>query len=76
MDEVHACDDYMARLLEEVLHAHAQQGGSAILLTATLPHAMKRRLVAAYQRGRGLDAEPVDEQPAFPLATHCSGSEP
>merc|ERR1712023_293119 len=57
VDEVHACDDYMAGLLEAILQAHAQQGGSAILLTATLPHSMKRNLVAAYQKGRGLAAE-------------------
>lgn len=72
VDEVHACDDYMARLLEEVLCAHAQQGGSAILLTATLPHAMKCSLVAAYRRGRGLDAEALDEQADFPLATRVT----
>lgn len=72
VDEVHACDDYMARLLEEVLHAHAQQGGSVILLTATLPHAMKRGLVAAYQRGRDADTEILEEQAAFPLATRVT----
>jgi|TARA_R100000935_G_scaffold15320_2_gene30556 CRISPR-associated endonuclease/helicase Cas3 len=72
VDEVHACDDYMAGLLEAVLQAHAQQGGSAILLTATLPHSMKRNLVAAYQKGRGLAAEVVEEQPSFPLATRVT----
>lgn len=72
VDEVHACDDYMARLLEEVLRAHAQQGGSAILLTATLPHAMKRDLVAAYRSGRGLEGNSVEELEAFPLATRVT----
>ncbi|AMX01708.1 hypothetical protein A3224_03140 [Microbulbifer thermotolerans] len=72
VDEVHACDDYMARLLEEVLRAHARQGGSAILLTATLPHAMKRRLIAAYRSGRYLDETPVSLEQSFPLATRIT----
>ncbi|MFT3688413.1 hypothetical protein [Paenirhodobacter sp.] len=39
VDEAHEIsgDGYMAVLLERLLQAHAAQGGSAILLTATLP---------------------------------------
>jgi len=75
VDEVHACDSYMQRVLESLLEFHAFAGGSAILLSATLPQAMKQALLRAYVRGRGLargDRSPP--QPAlaardFPLAT-------
>ncbi|MBE2243857.1 MAG: CRISPR-associated helicase Cas3' [Burkholderiaceae bacterium] len=75
IDEVHACDSYMQRVLESLLEFHAFSGGSAILLSATLPQAMKQALLAAYVRGRGFargDRSPP--QPAlsardFPLAT-------
>ncbi|MBA4720470.1 MAG: CRISPR-associated helicase Cas3' [Alcanivorax sp.] len=74
VDEVHACDDYMARLLEAVLEAHARQGGSAILLTATLPHALRQSLVSAYQRGRGKVVGALQPCPAFPLASRVTDS--
>lgn len=72
VDEVHACDDYMARLLETVLEAHARQGGSAILLTATLPHAMRQSLVSAFLRGRGDEPTVLLPTQGFPLATHVA----
>lgn len=72
VDEVHACDDYMARLLETVLEAHARQGGSAILLTATLPHSMRQSLVSAFLRGRGDEPAVVLPTQGFPLATHVA----
>ena len=37
LDEVHAYDGYMVKLLEGLLRFHAAQGGSAIILSATLP---------------------------------------
>ena len=36
-DEVHACDAYVMGLLKTLLKTHAAFGGSAILLSATLP---------------------------------------
>src|SRR5690606_22056808 len=54
VDEVHACDAYMQGVLEVVLEFHARAGGSAILLSATLPARMKQALLNAYARGRGL----------------------
>jgi len=69
VDEVHAYDAYTGTLLERLLEAHARQGGSAILLTATLPRRQRRSLVAAWARGRGT-APPGDaEDTGFPLAT-------
>lgn len=75
VDEVHACDSYMQRVLESLLEFHAFSGGSAILLSATLPQAMKQALLKAYARGRGLARGdrspplPILGSTAFPLAT-------
>lgn len=76
VDEVHACDSYMQRVLESLLEFHAFAGGSAILLSATLPQAMKQALLKAYVRGRGLarglrsPPQPAVNAMDFPLATH------
>jgi CRISPR-associated endonuclease/helicase Cas3 len=48
VDEVHAYDAYMYGLLEEVLKQQKASGGSAILLSATLPEQQKRKLFAAW----------------------------
>jgi CRISPR-associated endonuclease/helicase Cas3 len=69
VDEVHACDDYMLGVLCVLLQFHARAGGSAILLSATLPVAMKRKLLAAFARGRDQKNIPVLTQMAYPLAT-------
>ncbi|MDZ4151195.1 CRISPR-associated helicase Cas3', partial [Methylicorpusculum sp.] len=55
VDEVHAYDSYMQKLLGALLEAHARQGGSVILLSATLPQTMREELVKAFHRG--LDTE-------------------
>ncbi|TCV88374.1 MULTISPECIES: CRISPR-associated helicase Cas3' [Methylomonas] len=70
VDEVHAYDSYMQKLLSALLEAHARQGGSAILLSATLPQTMRENLVAAFHRG--LDQAPpnIACPAAYPLATH------
>lgn len=67
VDEVHACDAYMQRLLEAVLEFHAAAGGSAVLLSATLPSRMKNALAQAYARGRGR-AVPAPRRAEYPLA--------
>jgi CRISPR-associated endonuclease/helicase Cas3 len=71
VDEVHACDAYMHRLLCALLKFHARFGGSAILLSATLPHKMRRELLAAFHDG----LQTACPQPAaldYPLLTHGS----
>jgi CRISPR-associated endonuclease/helicase Cas3 len=73
VDEVHAYDAYMVTLLERLLEAHAQQGGSVILLSATVPAAMRVKLVAAFQKGRGEAAREVPEDQRYPLATQAAG---
>ncbi|SDM82723.1 CRISPR-associated helicase, Cas3 family [Franzmannia pantelleriensis] len=68
VDEVHAYDHYMQTLLNQLLSYHARQGGSAILLTATLPSAMRESLATAWRVG--LNREPaVLERSDFPLLT-------
>jgi CRISPR-associated endonuclease/helicase Cas3 len=69
VDEVHAYDAYMYGLLEEVLRKQKEAGGSAILLSATLPESQRRQLCAAW------DASP--DQPGmkspYPLVTWTRG---
>ncbi len=48
IDEVHAYDSYMYGLLEEVLKRQKAAGGSAILLSATLPAIQKQKLFKAW----------------------------
>lgn len=68
VDEVHACDAYMQRTLESLLEFHATAGGSAILLSATLPQRMKAALLRAFARGREAVAS-LPLQASYPLVT-------
>lgn len=68
VDEVHACDTYMQGVLEVLLEFHARAGGSAILLSATLPQRMRQALLAAFARGLKAPA-PRTASAAYPLAT-------
>jgi CRISPR-associated endonuclease/helicase Cas3 len=52
VDEVHACDAYMQELLCSLLKTHAMSGGSAILLSATLPTGQRQKLLNAYAEGK------------------------
>lgn len=69
VDEVHAYDSYMQKLLDALLEMHARQGGSVILLSATLPQTMRKNLFEAFHRGLG-DDTPEIRSDAYPLATH------
>ncbi|WGF90213.1 CRISPR-associated helicase Cas3' [Marinivivus vitaminiproducens] len=53
VDEAHAYDAYMSRELEGLLAFQAALGGSAIVLSATLPETVRHRLAAAYRSGLG-----------------------
>lgn len=76
VDEVHAYDPYMQRLLEGLLRFQAALGGSAILLSATLPKATRQSLADAFCEGAGGDAPNLggDElhKDKFPLATRIT----
>lgn len=69
IDEVHAYDPYMNKLLQNLLTFHAALGGSAILLSATLPARMRRDYIAAFARGCD-DQRCLDQgMQAYPMAT-------
>ncbi len=51
LDEIHAFDPFMLGLIETLLYLHAMLGGSAILMSATLPIAARQRLVDAFSFG-------------------------
>ena len=72
LDEVHAYDAYMQRELETLLEFQAGLSGSAILLSATLPDVVRRRLADAFSKGAGtvVGIDPVGA--GYPLASICS----
>ena len=77
LDEVHAYDAYMQRELEALLEFQAGLGGSAILLSATLPVLIRRRLAAAFTKGaKGNGAGSTTPGDVvgmgYPLATVCA----
>jgi CRISPR-associated endonuclease/helicase Cas3 len=71
LDEVHAYDSYMAKLLESLLQYHASQGGSAIILTATLPFFLREKLLNAFYKGLNSNQSPLtlNSDLPFPLLT-------
>jgi CRISPR-associated endonuclease/helicase Cas3 len=69
VDEVHACDAYMLRVLCELLKMHAALGGSAILLSATLPVKHRRQLTRAFAEGLGRRDAPLPSAMEYPLLT-------
>ena len=65
IDEVHAYDSYMYGLLEAVLEQQRLTGGSAVLLSATLPFEQKRQLANAW------NCALPNENKNYPLISHC-----
>lgn len=73
VDEVHEMGDpYLAELLTTLLRVHASMGGSAILLTATLPLDLRARLMTAFEDGAGRTA-PAPPDRAYPALTITGG---
>lgn len=68
VDEVHAYDAYMNGLLGEVLKNQKACGGSAVLLSATLPIGQRVKLLKAWD-SYGPDAAP------YPALWHAIGDE-
>lgn len=67
IDEVHELGEpYIDVALTQLLRMHRRAGGSAILLTATLPLAQRRKLMAVYDAAAGVD-------PAYPALTLSGG---
>ena len=71
VDEVHAHDPYMHTLLCTLLRFHAALGGSAVLLSATLPDAMREELVQSFRAGLRCNPSGVSRDD-FPLATRVA----
>lgn len=71
VDEVHASDAYMTRLLEAVLDQHLSARGHALLMSATLGAAARSRLVAPPGRRRRHAPPPLEEacDLPYPLLT-------
>jgi len=69
IDEVHAYDSYMYGLLDAVLEQQRLGGGSAILLSATLPFHQKAQLAKAW----GCELAVANQ--AYPLISHCSAGQ-
>jgi CRISPR-associated endonuclease/helicase Cas3 len=86
LDEIHAYDAYMQEEIAALLGFQAGLGGSAILLSATLPAAMRQRFIETWRdvssggRGHARGLWDEDEpgpaiQPApFPAATLVAGA--
>ncbi len=68
IDEVHAYDSYMYGLLEAVLEQQRMAGGSAVLLSATLPFQQKQQLAKVW------DCTLAESQRSYPLITHCQSN--
>ena len=54
VDEAHSYDPFMEEQLRTLLKFHAMLGGSAIVMTATLPIKMRDGYAEAFQRGLGI----------------------
>ena len=75
LDEVHAYDAYMQREIETLLEFQAGLGGSSILLSATLPTCVRKRLADAFAKGLGSRSEALHTSGGrtdYPLATVCA----
>ena len=69
VDEVHeTTDPYMGELLARLLHIQAALGGSAILMSASLPLGLRQRLADAFEAGAGRAAAPLPDL-AYPTLT-------
>lgn len=69
VDEVHAYDSYMNGLLGELLGRQRAVGGSAILLSATLPSRLRGDLLATWKTPGGGAAAP------YPVVWHAGDGE-
>jgi len=70
-DEVHAADEFMLVLLNDLMALHVRQGGSVILLTATLSNVQRQALVNTWQQALQVEESPLNDQ-SFPLATQVN----
>ncbi len=74
VDEAHAYDRYMEEELGSLLRFQAMLGGSAIVMTATLPERMRNHYVMEFQKGLGLDHPQEITATFYPQLTLISQS--
>lgn len=74
LDEIHTVDSYMLALLETLLTQHLRNGGSAILLTATLSQIERQKLVNVWLKAAQKPSVNLTKTGLmdFPLATQVS----
>jgi CRISPR-associated endonuclease/helicase Cas3 len=72
VDEAHAYDVYMREELSRLLTFHSAQGGSAIILSATLPEALRIQFATSFARGLGSEVDLsciADDAAPYPLVS-------
>lgn len=78
IDEAHSFDSYMKEELDSLLQLHAMNGGSAIVLSATLSAQARQKLAQAFLHGLGLTSRQAQRQAAacasqaYPLLTRVA----
>jgi CRISPR-associated endonuclease/helicase Cas3 len=75
LDEAHAYDSYMQAEIEALLRFQAALGGSAIILSATLPYEMRRKYASAWLGLKG-NRLTLCKHDAYPLATVVGSADP
>ena len=65
----HEFDPFMETQLKRLLEFHAMLGGSAIVMTATLPLGMRDGYAKAFQQGMGIDRPQGPMEKAYPTLT-------
>ena len=70
VDEVHASDAYMTVLLEQLLKAHLNNGGHALLLSATLGSSARNRYLALAPKGQQMTVEAACAVPYPAISDH------
>ena len=75
VDEVHAYDSYTLMLMKNLLRFHSAMGGSAILLSATLPIRARQDLINSFSEGKDITPASLNKKDAYPLFTHLSSNE-
>ena len=81
IDEAHCFDAYMKEELGALLRLHAMNGGSAIVLSATLARSIRRQIARSYYEGLGFTRKQAGKlsarcaSTAYPLLTHITRDE-
>ncbi|HID7803061.1 TPA: CRISPR-associated helicase Cas3' [Proteus mirabilis] len=70
-DEIHSADEFMFEIIEHLLSTHLHQGGSVILLTATLSLKQRQRIINGWFNALNKPQESIKSK-NFPLATHLT----